>query len=67
MAEDKTWEVEVQKLNTEVQLCKQKLDIIENNHLVHIQRDLDKLNRILWIVGFGVFSQLLYALRALVL
>jgi len=67
MAEDKTWEVEVQKLNTEVQLCKQKLDIIENNHLVHIQKDLDKLNRILWVVGFGVFSQLLYALRALVL
>ena len=67
MAEDKTWEVEVQKLNTEVQLCKQKLEIIENNHLVHIQKDLDKLNRILWVVGFGVFSQLLYALRALVL
>ena len=67
MAEDKTWEVEVQKLNTEVQLCKQKLEIIETNHLVHIQKDLDKLNRILWIVGFGVFSQLLYALRALVL
>ena len=62
-----SWEVEVEKINTEVQLCKQKLDIIENNHLVHIQKDLDKLNRILWVVGFGVFSQLLYALRALVL
>ena len=64
---DKLWEVEIERINTEVQLCKQKLDIIENNHLVHIQKDLDKLNRILWIVGFGVFSQLLYALRALIL
>ena len=67
MATDKSWEVEIERINTEVQLCKQKLDIIENNHLVHIQKDLDKLNRILWIVGFGVFSQLLYALRALIL
>ena len=64
---DKNWEVEIERINTEVQLCKQKLDIIENNHLVHIQKDLDKLNRILWIVGFGVFSQLLFALRSLIL
>ena len=64
---DKNWEVEIEKINGEVRLINQKLDILENNHLVHIQRDLDKLNRILWIVGFGVFSQLLYALRALVL
>ena len=64
---DKSWEVEIEKINGEVKLINQKLDILENNHLVHIQRDLDKLNRILWIVGFGVFSQLLYALRALVL
>ena len=64
---DKLWEVEIERINTEVQLCKQKLDIIENNHLVHIQKDLDKLNRILWIVGFGVFTQLIYALRALIM
>ena len=67
MSENKNWEVEIERINTEVQLCKQKLETIEHNHLVHIQKDLDKLNRILWIVGFGVFSQLLYALRALVL
>ena len=64
---DKSWEVEIEKINGEVKLINQKLDILENNHLVHIQKDLDKLNRILWIVGFVVFSQLLYALRALVL
>ena len=67
MSENKNWEVEIEKINGEVKLINQKLDILENNHLVHIQKDLDKLNRILWVVGFGVFSQLLYALRALVL
>ena len=60
---DKSWEVEVEKINTEVQLCKQKLDIIENNHLVHIQKDLDRLNKVLWVIGLMVFSQLLFVVR----
>ena len=67
MSENKNWEVEIERINTEVQLCKQKLDIIENNHLKHIQKSIDTLNKVLWVVGFGVFSQLLYALRALIL
>ena len=60
---DKLWEVEIERINTEVQLCKQKLDIIENNHLVHIQKDLDRLNKVLWVVGIMVFSQLLFVVR----
>ena len=62
MAED-NWKVEIERINTEVQLCKQKLDIIENNHLVHIQKDLDRLNKVLWVVGIMVFSQLLFVVR----
>ena len=50
---DSNWQVEVEKINTEVQLCKQKLDLIENNHLKHIQRSIDTLNRVLWIVGLA--------------
>ena len=36
---DKSWEVEVEKINTEVQLCKQKLEMIETNHLFHIHQN----------------------------
>ena len=63
---DKNWEVEIERINTEVQLCKQKLDIIENNHLAHIQRDLDRLYKVIWVVGMMVFSQLLFVVRDII-
>ena len=43
MATEKNWEVEVEKINSEVQLCKQKLDIIETNFI--------SLTRSNWVIG----------------
>lgn len=60
---DKNWEVEIEKINGEVRLINQKLDILENNHLAHIQRDLDRLYKVTWVVGLMVLSQLLYVVR----
>ena len=60
---DKSWEVEIEKINGEVKLINQKLEIIETNHLAHIQRDLDRLYKVMWVVGVMVFSQLLYVVR----
>jgi len=34
-----------------------KIDRIENNHLSHIQKDISKLNYILWAIGFMVLTQ----------
>ena len=34
-----------------------KLDLIENNHLKHMQKDIDRLNYILWAIGFMVATQ----------
>jgi len=31
-----------------------KLDVIENNHLAHIQQDIDKLDKRIWFVIAGV-------------
>ena len=63
MATDKNWEVELEKVNSEVRLCKQKLDIIETNHLWHIQKAIDRLNKVAWVVGLMVFTQLMYLVR----
>ena len=38
----------IRKLDKDVALIKQKLDILENNHLAHIKKDVD---RILYILG----------------
>ena len=48
----------VQKLDKDVALIKQKLDILENNHLAHIKKDVD---RILCIGGLGELFVLLNA------
>jgi len=51
----------------EIKLIYQKIEMLETNHLPHIEKEIAKLNRIAWIVGFMVFSQLVYALRTLIL
>lgn len=66
MATEKNWEVEIEKINGDIKLINQQLDHIKNNHLWHIQRDMDRLNKVVWVVGFGVFSQLLWVARDLI-
>ena len=64
---DKLWEVEIANIQGEIKLIHQKLDVLENNHLSHIQKDIDRINKIMWFVGSMVFVQLIYALRTLII
>ena len=34
-----------------------KIDNIENNHLFHIKKDIDKINYVIWAIGFMVATQ----------
>jgi len=34
-----------------------KIDRIENNHLKHIEKDISRLNFVLWAIGFMVSTQ----------
>ena len=43
-----------------------KIDNIEQNHLVHIEKEIKKLNFILWSIGFAVFANVLIAIRNLI-
>ena len=63
---DKSWEVEIATIQGEIKLIHQKLDILENNHLAHIQKQIDKLGYVLWTVGFGVFMQLIFVVRNII-
>ena len=64
---DKNWEVEIAYIQGEIKLVNEKLDTLENNHLAHIQKQIDKICYIVWTVGFLVFTQLVYALRTLII
>ncbi len=46
-------------LDKQVAVISARLNTIQNNHLYHIEQDMHLLKRILWSVGFLVFSNLL--------
>lgn len=48
----------IQKLDKETALIKQKLDVLENNHLKHIQKDIDRILYVLGAVGLAVLGEL---------
>ena len=53
------------KLDKRLSLLEQRLDIIQNNHLAHIQSDIDDIKRyFLWGVGV-VFIQLIAVIAVL--
>ena len=46
-------------LDKEVAVISERLNTIQNNHLHHIEKDMAMIKRVLWSVGFLVFSNLL--------
>jgi formiminotetrahydrofolate cyclodeaminase len=46
-------------LDKEVAVISERLNNIQNNHLYHIEKDMNMIKRVLWSVGFLVFSNLL--------
>lgn len=46
-------------LDKEVAVISERLNTIQNNHLYHIEKDMMMIKRVLWSVGFLVFSNLL--------
>ena len=55
----------IQKLDKEVALIKQKLDTLENNHLAHIKKDIDRITYILGAVGLAVLGELFILINKL--
>ncbi len=55
------------RLEGELKLVHQKIDTIENNHLAHMQKDIDRISKVLYTIGFMILGQVLYTLtRALI-
>ena len=54
---------ELLKVHGEINLIKQKLDTLENNHLAHIKKDIDRILYILGAVGLAVLGELFILLN----
>tara|TARA_Y100000389_G_C17204516_1_gene385317 strand:+ start:32 stop:223 length:192 start_codon:yes stop_codon:yes gene_type:complete len=53
----------VQKLDKEVAIINEKLDMLENNHLAHIKKDIDRILYVLGAVGLAVLGELFILLN----
>ena len=50
---------EILKIHGAIDLITQRIDTIENNHLAHMQKDIDRIQYILTAVGLGVAAHVL--------
>lgn len=50
---------EYEDLDKRLALLEQKLDLVLNNHLQHMERDLSMMKKILGAVALVVFTQLI--------
>ena len=59
--------VEVERVRGDIKLIRQSIETIENNHLVHLSRKINKINNILWTVGLMIFAQLIITIKTLII
>ena len=50
---------EILKIHGAIDLINQRIDTIENKHLKHMQKDIDRIQYVLAAVGLGVAAQVL--------
>ena len=65
MSEDKERqnELELVKIIGEMKVLSERINVIKNNDLHHVQKSLDFITKILWGVGFLVLGQVVIGLR----
>ena len=56
-------ELDILELRGEIKLLLQKLDTVKTNDLVHIQRSVDGILKILWAVGIVVLGHMGIAIK----
>ena len=57
--------IEIEKIKGDIKLINQTINVIKDNHLVHLDQKVNTLNRIMWTVGFMVFGQLVIVIKNL--
>lgn len=53
----------INNLDKQVAVISERIRIIETNHLKHIEADIASIKRVLWSVGFLLFTQLVIVIK----
>jgi len=56
-------ELDLVEIRGELRLLSEKIDVLKNNDISHIQKSIDTFSRILWAVGFLILAQLAVGIR----
>ena len=56
-------ELELVEIRGELRLLSEKIDVLKNNDIRHIQKSIDTFSKILWAVGFLILAQLAVGIR----
>ena len=59
--------LEVERVRGDINLIKQSVDTIKDNHLVHLEKKVSGINRVLWTVGILIFTQLVLTIKTLLI
>ena len=49
--------IELKTTNEHLVNIYNKIDTLENNHIYHLEKEVKKLNYVLWAIGFMVATQ----------
>ena len=60
-------ELSITEIKGEVKLIHNRIDVIENNHLTHIEKSIASINKILWTIGVIIFSHIVFAIRTILI
>ena len=59
--------LEVERVRGDINLIKQSVDTIKDNHLVHLEKKVNGINRVLLTDGKLIFTQLVITLKGLII
>ena len=60
---DRKNQLDFVEVRGDLKLLSERLDVIKNNDLVHIQKGVDGINKILWAVGRLILGQIAFAIK----
>ena len=58
---------EIERIHADIKLLEQSLDNLKNNHLAHLQDAVNRIQKIMFAIGFGVFTQFIIVIRDLII
>ena len=52
--------IDIARLEGKVDVIAERLTLMKDNHLFHIEKDMRQLRTLVWFIGTTVFSQMLF-------